>query len=536
MGDAPQKSMSLTSSTETSLTDLTARELAARIAAGDLSSVEVVEALISRHKATHNHLNALVQPRFEQALQEAANADRSVASGAMLGPLHGVPITVKDCFAMEGTQITLGIPGYSRGPATEDSPLVARLRAAGAIVLGKSNVPQAMLMHECDNPLFGRTNHPDTTSRSPGGSTGGEAALVAAQASPLGLASDMGGSTRQPAAACGVLGFKPSTGRLTMLGSERAMPGMKAIAIQPGPIARSMDDVRLAMRVLASGPSERDETLRPWPVERLESIRGLRIACWTDDGVFRPSIGMARAVSESAQALRDRGATVIEVEPSNLREMMRIYLGIVSSDAMATLRRLISTGPIEPQLGRQIRLARLPRWLRQLSKPALRLCGQEHLADLLGWTGRRTVSQYWQLTLAAEEFRKQFWEDLSGAAGGPVDATLSPPYGLCAPRHVTAVHLLSAASHAFLANLLDAPAGVVPWGRVSAADEEAEAHLRSTNKWNLEQRFALQNARGSTGLPLAVEVMAPWGQDDVALDVMEVVDQLRPRPSSGDGG
>lgn len=525
------------------LTELTASELATRIASGELSSVEVVEAFIARIRETHDDLNALVQPRFEAALSEAAAADQLIGNGEQLGPLHGVPITIKDCFALRGCEITLGTPGYSRGPATADSPLVARLRRAGAILLGKSNVPQAMLMHECDNPLFGRANHPDTGSRSPGGSTGGEAALVAAGASPLGLASDMGGSTRQPAAACGVFGFKPSTGRLTMLGSERAMPGMRAIAIQPGPIARSMADIELAMRVLAgegqqangqphTGLTQPDETLRPWPLRRPNGVAGMRIAFWTDDGIFQPAVSIARAVREAAEQLRQLGATVVEVQPSMSRELMRIYLGIVSADGMATVRHLVSGGPIESQLKRQIRLARMPWWLRGTLIPLTQITSQRELADLLRWTGKRSVKEFWKLTIAADRYRHEFWANLAEAAGGPVEATLSPTYGLPALRHGSAVHLLTAASHAFLANLLDAPTGVVPWGRITAADEEAEVSARDRGKWNLMYRFAKQNARGSTGLPLAVEVMAPWGQDDVALGVMSALEPVQAQHAS----
>lgn len=512
------------------LIEQTAAQLAARIAAGEVSSSAVVEAYVSRIEAINPRINALVQPLFAAARQAAQQADSQ--ERASLGPLHGVPVSIKDCFAVRGAETTLGIPGYSQGAAEEDSPLVARLRAAGAIVLGKTNVPQAMLMHECNNPLFGCTVHPADPERSPGGSTGGEAALIAAGGAPLGLASDLGGSTRQPAAACGLYGFKPTTGRLTLVGSQRALGrGMQAIAIQPGPLARSVEDIALAMSVLTSfGPDDQplvarqvDEMSDPWKDYRSIDLSSLRIASWTDDGFFSPAVGVARAVREAAERLRSRGANVVELTPPDIRMMFRTYLGLISADGMASVRQLIRGGSVDPQLARQARLAALPRWLREGLSPLLALSGQQELSELLRWTGARSAASYWRLTADALGFRQAFWVRLAGLAGGPVDATLSPVYGLPALRHGTALHLLRAASHTFLANLLDAPAGVAPWGSVTTEDEQAELAARPGQGLLgslSSDRYARENAQGSAGLPLAVEVMAPPRGDEVALAVM----------------
>ena len=516
-----------------SLTQKTACDLARLIAAGEVSSVEVVDAHIARIEQVNPRLNALVQPMFESAREGAQAADARQAAGEPLGPMHGVPVTIKDCFAVPGGETTLGIPGYSTGPASYTAPLVARLQAAGAIVLGKTNVPQAMLTHECNNPLFGSTLHPDDDQRSPGGSTGGEPALVAMGASPLGLGSDLGGSIRQPAAACGVVGFKPSTGRLTLAGSQRALSrGMQAIAIQPGPLARNVADVDLAMRVLTDpklASRQPDERYDEWPDYRQVDASRLRIACWADDGVFRPPVGLRRGVELAVERLRQEGAEVVSLSadkqpPFDSREMMQIYLGLISADGMASVRRLVRGGPIEPQLARQIRLARAPRWLRGPLAGIAHLARQPDIANLLRWTGARSASDYWNLTIAAGEFRQRFWQSLEQQCGGPIDAVLSLPYGLPALRHGTALHLLMAASHSFLANLLDAPAGVVSVGRVSPDDEQQEL-AAGTGSWNLTSRFARQNAEGSTGLPLAVQLMARAGQDDTALAAMACVER-----------
>ncbi|MEM9187237.1 MAG: amidase family protein [Planctomycetota bacterium] len=517
------------------LADLTATELGGRLQAGELSSAEVVEACIKRVEATAE-INALVQPRFDEARAEARECDGRRASGAPLGPLHGVPISIKDCFAVAGMATTLGIPGYSKGPDAADSPLVARLRAAGAIVLGKTNVPQAMLLHECDNPVFGRTTAAGFADRSPGGSTGGEAALVAAGGSVLGLGSDLGGSIRQPAAACGVCGFKPSPGRLTIEGSQRAISsGMQAIGIQPGPMARSVADLDLAMRVLADpafGGRRPGESSAPWRDYRQVDLAKLRVACWADDGVFKPAVGVARAIADAAQALRAVGAEVIELPGEGdsaqaMLDMVRVYIGLVSADAMASVRRLTRGGRVEPQLARQMRLARLPRWGRSALQPLLRGLGQRELAELLAWSGARSADEYWQLTTDADAFRRRFWPDLDRRVGGRVDAVLSPPYGLPALRHGTALHLLRAASHSFLANLLGVPAGVVPVGFVTAEEEQAEVAARKAAGRSLTHHYARQNAERSTGLPLAVEVLGRPGEDHVAMAAMAAIEAAR---------
>src|SRR5262245_27966182 len=186
-------------------------------------------------------------------------ADERQARGEPLGPLHGVPVTVKECFHLAGTKATIGItsPAYQE-PAIADGVMVSRLRRAGAIVLGKTNLPQLMIWHECDNPVYGRTNNPWDLGRTPGGSTGGEAAIIAAQGSPLGLGNDLGGSIRVPCHFCGIHGLKPTSFRLTRRGSESTLKGFGAIVTQPGPMARSVDDLWLMLQILADNSDGED--------------------------------------------------------------------------------------------------------------------------------------------------------------------------------------------------------------------------------------------------------------------------------------
>jgi fatty acid amide hydrolase len=182
------------------LQDLSAREIVHRIAAGDLSSCEAVEYFIARLKAVDGKLNAVTVELFDSARKTAAEIDKAVARGEKLAPLAGLPVTIKECFDLAGTASTFGLPSRCNLIESADDPYVAALRAAGAIPIAKTNVPQLLIYTETDNPLYGRTNNPWNSERSCGGSSGGEAAVIAAGASPLGLGNDIGGSLRVPAA------------------------------------------------------------------------------------------------------------------------------------------------------------------------------------------------------------------------------------------------------------------------------------------------------------------------------------------------
>ena len=185
-------------------------ELAARFASGEVTALEIVDAHVARIEAVNEPLNAVVVKRYDAAREEARALDARRASGEAYGPLAGVPVTIKESIDVAGTPTTFGITSRAGDVASVDDPYVARLRAADAIVLGKTNVPQLLIFTETDNPLHGRGNNPWNLERSPGGSSGGQGAIVAAGGSPWGLGSDIGGSIRVPANSCGIAGIMPT--------------------------------------------------------------------------------------------------------------------------------------------------------------------------------------------------------------------------------------------------------------------------------------------------------------------------------------
>jgi fatty acid amide hydrolase len=336
------------------ITALGAAEIARRVAGGEVSCREVVEVHIRRIQAVNPRLNALVVPLFDRARAEAQAADAARHCGEHLGRLHGVPFTIKEFFEAEGTPSTLGISGRVGRMAPADSPLVARLRQAGGILLGKTNVPQVGLVIETDNPLYGRTNNPWDLGRTPGGSTGGEAALIAAGGSPLGLGSDGGGSARQPCHCCGIHGLKPTGGRLTTLGSYGGLSftTMPSRWMQPAPMARRVEDLTLAMLVLTTSDplgDHRDPLVAPvpWYDPTAVPIAGLRIGFYTDRGHFPAAPALRRAVEESGQALRGLGAAVEPFRPPDVGEAVRIYSAYLYADGLDFVRPWVRGGPID---------------------------------------------------------------------------------------------------------------------------------------------------------------------------------------------
>ena len=224
---------------------LGAREISERVASGELSAREVIEEHVRRIEEVNPRLNAVVVTQFDCALREADAADAALAHGGPLGPLHGVPVTIKEQFMVPGTPTTMGLPSRASHRAPSDGPLVGRLRRAGAIVLGKTNVSQLLIYHESDNPVYGRTNNPWDPERTPGGSSGGEAAIIAAGGSSLGLGGDYGGSIRVPAHFSGLHGLRPTAGRLTRLDT----PAESSLRVKK-PSSRSQDRWRARSKTL----------------------------------------------------------------------------------------------------------------------------------------------------------------------------------------------------------------------------------------------------------------------------------------------
>jgi amidase len=319
-----------------------AREIARAIQGKQLSAREAVAACIARIERVNPILNAVVATRFEAALADASSADTAVARGAALGALHGVPITIKDSFDTAGLVTTWGTPGRRNFVPRADATAVARLRAAGAIVLGKTNTPEFTLGFESVNPVYGRTNNPYDPSRTPGGSSGGAAAIVAAGGVPLDLGSDTGGSIRLPAHFCGIAGIRPTAGRVSRAGHAIG-PGTSTDWLTTiGPLARRVEDLALALSLIA-GPDGVDPFLSPAPLgdPGAVSLDGLRVAVFTDNGITSADPAIAAAVHSAARELAKHGAHVTEYRPPTVARTEPLFMQVILIDGGPGIRALL---------------------------------------------------------------------------------------------------------------------------------------------------------------------------------------------------
>ena len=269
-----------------------ATRLAAAVRDKSVSARELVDGYIERIHTVNPKLNAVVQIAEERARTEAEQRDAMTARGQSMGPLHGVPITLKDSIDTEGIVSTGGTAGRRDFVPSVDATVAARLRQAGAILLGKTNTPELTLSGETNNVIYGRTSNPFDITRSPGGSSGGSAAILAAGGSALDLGSDTGGSIREPAHLNGIAGLKPSAGRTPRTGHIVPFGGVMDSLTQIGPMARYVEDLELALEII-SGPDQVDPYVVPVPIKNSSQVDPamLKIAFFTDNGLVSPLRG-----------------------------------------------------------------------------------------------------------------------------------------------------------------------------------------------------------------------------------------------------
>lgn len=299
----------------TQIVHLSASALTARIRAGEITSSELLELYLSRIEELNPKINAVVTMDIEGARQQAEKADKALARGESLGPLHGLPITIKDGFETAGMRTTSGVAIYQNHIPKINATAVQRYVDAGAIIMGKTNVPEFCADSQSYNNLFGITNNPWDLGRSPGGSSGGAVAAVAAGLTGLELGSDIAGSIRLPAAWTGVYGHRPSYGIIPFRGHIPPPPGILAEAdlAVAGPIGRSAEDLQLALKILA-GPNRLNAA--GWqlklPKPRANALKQYRIAAWLEEKGFPVDNAVHAQLTEMIAALRSAGATVDE--------------------------------------------------------------------------------------------------------------------------------------------------------------------------------------------------------------------------------
>lgn len=491
--------------------------------AGELTSQELVEALIARREAVDGRVNGFVHRFDEAAREEARRRDEERRRGEARGLLHGLPFTIKENLATRGLPQTLGAAALRGRVAEEDAVLVQLARQQGGIALGKSNVPLLLLAMETHNDLWGTTRNPWALDRTPGGSSGGEAALLASGQSVLGLGTDIGGSIRIPAAWSGVCGLKPTWGRWSLRGSAGGIPGQETVRACTGPMARSVEDLLLLWQALAAQHAL-DPRVPPLPYEdpgRTE-LRGLRVGFFFGDDVAQATAPLRRVLRRAAEALRSAGAVVEEVQPLPGWPMVQAWFGALSADGARTARARVGDQPPTEQLKTVFLLARLPALGRRLLAALLRARGEERVAAMIDALGEKRVQQLWALNAARTALQEA---ELAWWRQERLDLLLCPPTLSPAARLGQTGDWSLGAWPTMRFNLLDLPAGVLPVGRVRP--DEAAPPVEGDRI----DRRAAAFLQESAGLPLAVQVVGlPWREAQVLAAMAAIERELRADP------
>jgi len=506
--------MSLTSSDAARILDLPAVDVASQVRSGALSALDVTETYLARIDRLDPRIKAICVRMDDAARQAARRIDEARARGEPLGPLAGVPMTIKDCFDVLGTPTTLGIGRRTHCLPAEEGPLVRRLRAAGAVFVGKTNVPQIRLSYETVSSVVGRTTHPERADRSCGGSSGGAGAAVGARFSALGVGSDLLGSIRQPAHACGTHGFKPTMPRCSMRGAATTLLGMEALVAQPGPLARHVADVEAFMNVAVAGDGDCDPYCMPVPWRSPDDVdlSKLRIGVWEQDPMFVPSPAIRRAVREAADDLSRAGAEVVPFPLPESERAWRISLAVLAASGGASARRLLDGETPIPMVARALRVWGMSPMVRAFSSAMAERMGQPWQAKLLRICRNTTAAGYWELVRDRKEYVQSMATLL---AKERIDAVLSPPHGLPALLHGTSAETLTAGVFTFVPNLLGLPCATLAATRVRPGEESERPKSRELSQhasWRVEQ--------GSAGLPVGVQIASLWWREDVCLALM----------------
>ncbi len=372
----------------TSSTLLSAREIAAQIRRKAVSPVDVARAHLERIERLNPKLNAFVDYKPEAVLAQARDAEKAILRGGDLGPLHGVPVSIKSSIDVAWHLCEAGTRLRAGHIAAEDAPLVARLRAAGAVILGVTNTPELLMAWETDNLLYGRTNNPWDLTRTAGGSSGGEAAAIAAGLSAGGVGSDGGGSIREPAHFCGICGLKPTPGRIPSTGHFPKSGGPFALIGVVGPMGRTVEDVRTLFEVTA-GWDDGDPCAAPVEVREIHetAVRTVPIGFFEDDGRIPVTKETRSAVSRAASLLSSCGFRVKPFRPEGLEEARQLWW-----EFFGTAGGMI----LDPMLrGHESELSPMLREFHAWTKaaPARLIASQPGESLLAAWMGRDEVRE-----------------------------------------------------------------------------------------------------------------------------------------------
>jgi fatty acid amide hydrolase 2 len=458
-----------------SILKLSATKIAEMILKGEITSIEAVETHIAQIKKVNPTLNAVVRDRFVEARKEAKKADRALKSKTKkkLPPLHGVPCSIKECFALTGMPNTSGLPARVGIVANKDATAVERLRAAGAIPMGVTNISELCMWMESDNRVYGRTNNPYDASRIVGGSSGGEGAIIGSGGSPFGIGSDVGGSIRMPAFFNGIFGHKPTGGMVPATGQFPTAENEALRYLTTGPLARRAEDLMPLLQIVA-GPDGQDEYCEKMQLGDPAKVKfdQLNVVSVEGNGFIKVSDELIEAQRKAADALAARGANVRTVEVKKLKQSLEIWSAMLGGAGGTPFGVLLGNG--EAVNG----WFELMKWTVKQSDhtfPAILLAMLEKLSKLTPGRNAKMIELGHEL--------KQELVDLIGPSG----VMLFPSYATVAPVHHKPMFTPFNWVYTAIMNVMEVPVTQVPLGL------------------------------NDQGLPLGVQVVGVHGNDHITI-------------------
>lgn len=492
---------------EVKITETPAGALVKSLLARELSSEAVVTAFCKRAAIAQQLTNCLTEIWFDAAIAEARSIDDEYArTGTPRGPLHGLPVSLKDNVNVKGFDATIGFISCCGQPAAADAVLATAFRDAGAVLFCKTNVPTAMLMAETYNNVWGYTPNPYNHAYGSGGSSGGEGALVAMRGTPLGTGTDIGGSIRIPCAVNGVFGIKPAAGRFPLLGGRPGLPGQEAIKSVIGPMAGDLEGLELwSKAVLAGRPWEVDPAVYKLPWREVQVPEKLCFGIVMDDGAIAPTPAITRVLKETRAALEAAGHRVVEWQPYQVPRALELFMALIKGDGGVTIKAAVQPedGVPEP----------FPVGLAQFDKAA-----EAALAN------PPTVKDLWKTQAERQRYLAEFlahWQatrEVSGT-GRPFDGVIAPvaPYP-AAKRYQFPIR---EGTYTFVWNLVDQTSLVFPAGSVQSGDVgEIGREYRSADEQNAWQNYDVQ---GLEGMPVGLQLVVSRHEEELAIKLGGVI-------------
>ncbi|KAF7311652.1 putative amidase PB8B6.03 [Mycena kentingensis (nom. inval.)] len=545
----------------------TASEIVENIRKGEWTASQVVNAFISRSVEAQDKTNCITEVLFKEAREQAQLLDEEFMSTKQLvGPLHGVPVSIKDQFHIAGFDASIGRSDYLDKPSTTDGDIVATLKAAGAIPIVKTNVPQTLLSFECSNPVFGRTINPYGPRYTSGGSSGGESALLAMDGSVLGVGSDIGGSLRCPATFCGIYSLKPGPSRISYYGATSPAPGFDGIVSVAGPMARSLSSLATwtgARPILDQSTTSKYsvEQLSVLPDAALPSLRFhfanprsrrncalvitsarrciAKFLChltYTSDHYVKASPAVKRAVLETVAAVRANGHECVEINIPTPADAFKSFVAISSADGYRTLlENGAGSDPLDRSL---ISIANGPNWPRFIryfvSWVVGFFFGDKQLSGTLGTFGTKSVKEYWEWTKRRDEYNVTFYQEVWDEY--ELDGIIAPVLAMPQIPNGTFAALFSLSAGTTVYNLVNSPAGCVPVTHIDPLKDALTEEWTKSGTKSLAEKLMYEGKKpfydpvAMKGMPVGVQVVGRKWEEEKVLAMMRVVDDaLGPR-------